>query len=184
MQENGKVDINETLKAWADIVIEKWHNKLTELKVYDQGFLYDSLLFDLLLNAGENIQKIEFSFKLYGIYVDMGVGGEMKKGNSGDLGFTPTRKPKEWYSKKFYGQVMRLREILMEQYGRSIAYSMMNTLSENLDQRYENVLQAPTIKNLRSVVYRAKNNQRTQRNYNSRRASDGRWTNDSKTWKN
>lgn len=184
MQENGKVEINDTLKAWADIVLEKWHNKLTELKVYDQGYLYDSLLYELLLNAGENIQKIEFTFKLYGVFVDIGVGKEVKKGNSGDLGFTPKRKPKEWYSKKFYGQVMRLREILKEQYGRSIAYSMMNALSENVDQRYKSPLLAPTIKNLRSVVYRGKNNERTKRNYDRRRSMGGSWHNDHKTWKN
>jgi hypothetical protein len=183
MQQNGTVDINETLKAWADIVLEKWHAKLTDLKVYDQGYLYDSLLYDLLLNAGENIEKIEFSFKLYGIYVDLGVGKGFKKNNSGDLGFKPVRQPKEWYSKKFYGQVMRLREILIEQYGRSIAYDMMNTMTENLDQRYSSPLRARTVTNLRSVVYRAKNNERSMRNYYERRKSQGRWTNDSKTWK-
>lgn len=183
MQQTGTVDINQTISAWADIVLEKWHNKLTELKVYDQGYLYDSLLYDLLRNAGEDIQKIEFSFKLYGIYVDMGVGREIHKGNSGDLGFTPARQPKEWFSKKFYGQVMKLKELLIDRYGKSIAYNLMNTMTENLDQRYSSSLRAPAVSNLRSVVYRAKNNERTMRNYYERRKRNGRWTNDSKTWK-
>ena len=168
MQPTGKVDINDTVRAWANIVLEKWHAKITELKVYEEGNLDDSLLYDLLLNAGEDIEKIEFSFKLYGIYVDMGVGREMGKGSSGDLGFTPIRKPKEWYSKKFYGQVMKLREILSEQYGRAISYSLMNTMTENLDQRYKSVLQAPAVTNLRSVMYRAKQNERNARNYHNR----------------
>ena len=52
-------------------------------------------MYELLVNAGEDIEKIEFSFRLYGFFVDMGVGKEVSRGNSGDLGFTPTRKPKE-----------------------------------------------------------------------------------------
>lgn len=174
MQPTGTVNINDTIRAWADIVLEKWHAKITELKVYEKGNLDDSLLYDLLLNAGEDIDKIDFSFKLYGIYVDMGVGREISKGNSGDLGFTPTRKPKEWYSKKFYGQVMKLREILMEQYGKAITYSLMNTMTESLDQRYSSSLTAPAVTNLRSVMYRAKQNERNARNYHNRGVGGGK----------
>ncbi len=183
MQPNGKVDINDTINAWADIVLEKWHAKITELKVYYRGLLNDSLLNEMLVNAGNDIDKIEFSFKLYGIFVDMGVGREMSKGNSGDLGFTPTRQPKEWYSKKYYGQVMRLREILMEQYAKAITFSMINTLQDDFDQRYSSLGYAKTVTNLRTVMYRQQSNARTARNYAQRRQQFGRWTNDHKTWK-
>ena len=169
MQPNGKVDINETIKAWADIVIQKFHAKITELKVYDKGNLDHSLIHEMLVNAGTDIEKIEFAFKLYGIFVDMGVGKEMSKGNSGDLGFTPTRVPKEWFSKKYYGQVMKLREILMEQYSKAITFSMINTMQADFDQRYSSLENAPTVGSLRTVIYRQKTNARSRKNYWKRR---------------
>jgi hypothetical protein len=190
MQPNGTVDINDTIAAWADIVIEKFHAKITELKVYDKGNLDHSLMQELLVNSGVDIDKIEFSFKLYGVFVDMGVGKELSKGNSGDIGSKPTRQPKEWFSKKYFGQVMRLKELLMEQYSKAIAYTMVNTLSEDFDQRFKGKgedairLYAKTAGSLRTVKYREQNNARTMRNYYERRSKGGHWTNDHKTWKN
>ncbi len=182
MPQSGVVDINETISAWADIVIKIWHEKITELKVYYKGFLAESLLRELLVNAGKDIDKIEFSFKLYGIFVDMGVGKEIYVGNSGDLGFTPTRKPKEWYSRKYYGQVMKLREILIERYSKAISYSLINTMTEPLDQRYSNVMEARTVSSLRTVRYRGKTNERNARNYAIRRTKPGHWSG-GKYWK-
>lgn len=184
MQPNGTVDINATIAAWADIVIQKFHAKITELKVYDKGNLDHSLMQELLVNAGPDIDKIEFTFKLYGIFVDMGVGKEISKGNSGDLGFTPTRQPKEWFSKKYYGQVMKLREILMEQYSKAITFSMINTLQADFDQRYTDIMKANSVSSLRTVRYRQQSNARTAKNYRIRRSQSGSWTNDHKTWKN
>jgi hypothetical protein len=188
MQPRGTIDINLTLKAWADIVISKLKNNIDELDVRDLGNLDDSIIHTLLINAGTDIDKIEFSFKMYGIYVDMGVGKEFSRGNSGDTAnergiSSPKRKPKEWFSRKYYGQVMKLREILMEKYSKAITYSMMNTLQADFDQRYSDQLHSITVGNLRTVVYRNKSNSRTKRNYNRRRQLDGRWTNDYKTWK-
>ncbi len=165
MPQNGQVDINATLGAWASIVIQKFHAKITELKIYDKGNLDHSLMQELLVNAGVDIDKIEFSFKLYGIFVDMGVGKEISKRNSGDLGYTPTRQPKEWFSKKYYGQVMKLREILIEKYSKAITFSMINTLQADLDQRFNDRLTARTVSNLRSVRYREVTNNRSMRNY-------------------
>lgn len=111
----------ETIAAWADITLKIWQEKITELKVWETGALYESLENTLLGMAGNDVDKIEFSFKLYGIFVDMGVGKEIFRGNDGDLGETPIRKRKEWYSRIFYREVMRLREILMEKFGEEVA---------------------------------------------------------------
>lgn len=190
MQQPGTIDINLTLKAWADIVIEKLRMNIEEIPVIDEGNLHDSLLQTLLVNAGQDIDKIEFSFKLYGIYVDMGVGKETKKGSSGDLGFHKNREEKEWFSKKYYGQIMKLKELLIDKYSQSIAYTMVNILSEDFDQRYKSKgedslhLYADTASNLRTVRYRQSNNARTMKNYYKRRESGGQWTNNHKTWKN
>ncbi len=147
MQPNGKVDINETIKAWADIVIQKFHAKITELKVYDKGYLEDSLLYEMMVNAGNDIEKIEFGFKLYGIFVDMGVGKYLSKSDSNSS--ENSRQPKEWLSKKYYGQVMKLREILLEQYSKAITFSVINTMQA--DSEF-----IPNFNSLRTVVYKPK----------------------------
>ena len=125
MQQNGTVDINLTIKAWAEIVLEKWYSNIVEIPRVDLGFLRDSLKYHLFVNSGDNIEKIEFSFKLYGIFVDMATGKNGKRNIDPD---------EEWFSRKYYGQVMRLKEILLEKYSLSISYSMSNVLSAPLDQ--------------------------------------------------
>lgn len=186
MAQRGTVDINLTLMAWADIVLSKWHTLIDDLDVVDSGALDNSLLHTLLVNASQDIDKIEFSFKLYGQYVDMGVGKELSKGNSGKIdvegedGFTrgTARKAKPWFSKKYYGQIMKLREILMEQYNKAITYSMLNVFTDDLDQRFNDKLTARTVTSLRTVKYREKTNNRTMRNYHKRRGGmffDGKW---------
>ena len=181
MQERG-VDINATLEAWADIVIKIWREKIIDLKVIDTHSLFESLLDEMLRNAGEDISRIDFSFRLYGVYVDMGVGKEIEKGNAGDLGFTPTRQPKEWYSKKFYGQIMKLREILVEKYSKAVVYTMLNTFNEAFDQRSGDIMHSKTVGSLRTVRYREVQARRNARNYTARRAKDGHWSG-GKYWK-
>ena len=136
MQQNGTIDINETVHAWADIVLKIWHNKITELQVYDTGALYESLKNSLFTAAGNDVNKVEFSFQLYGIFVDMGVGKEIEKGNGGDLGFTPNRKRKEWYSRIFYREVMKLKEILVEKFGEGVARNIIFAMKPVHDLKY------------------------------------------------
>ena len=136
METNGQISNEETIHAWADITIKIWKAKITSLYIYDTGALLNSLLNTLTISAGNNVSKVEFSFKLYGIFVDMGVGREISKGNGGDLGFTPVRKRKEWYSKVFYREVMKLRDILMEKYGREIADNIIYAMRPVNDVKY------------------------------------------------
>jgi hypothetical protein len=130
MEQPGVTNKEETLSAWADIVIKIWQAKITELKVFETGELYRSLLSTLTVGAGNDVEKIEFSFNLYGKFVDMGVGREIERGNTGDLGFTPVRREKPWFSKVLYWQVMRLREILMDKYGRDAVNTVVFSINE------------------------------------------------------
>lgn len=136
MLKNGQISNEETIHAWADITLKIWRAKLTELNVYDQGNLYKSLLNTLTISAGNNVSKVEFSFKLYGIFVDMGVGKEISKGNGGDLGFTPNRKRKEWYSNVFYREVMILHRILLEKYSKDVADQIVFSMKPIRDLKY------------------------------------------------
>lgn len=135
MPTNG-LNKGETLAAWSDIVLKIWHEKIVDLKVWETGDLNSSLLHTLMSNAGTDADKVEFSFLLYGVWVDMGVGHEISVGNSGDLGFTPVRKRKEWYSRIFYGQVMKLREIFMEKFGESAAKQVVSAMNPVKDLKY------------------------------------------------
>lgn len=112
MPPTGTFSNEETVKAWAEITLKIWRDKIIVLKLWRTGDLYNSLKNTLFVAAGNDVQKIEFSFKLYGIFVDILLG----------------RNRKEWYSRVFYREVMRLREILVEKYGedvvREVIYAM------------------------------------------------------------
>jgi len=98
----GNPDISVTIDAWADIVLNIWRNKITDLKLWDTGELYNSLRYELYRNAGGDVEKIEFAYNYYGNFTDRG---------------TINMKAREWKGGKlFYAQVMRLKEILGEKY--------------------------------------------------------------------
>lgn len=115
--------------AWADIVIRIWKQKLIVNRVgqYNRkGKDSDNTLFASferhILNAtGGDVQRIEFLFKYCGIFVDMGVGKGTPYGTKG----SGKRRPKEWYSKAWFGQVMKLREHMSKQVGQAAANTII-----------------------------------------------------------
>lgn len=130
MQQPGQQpDINATIAAWADIVLKIWRDKIIQLKVYRTGELYKSLKHEIQRNSDGNIDKIDFVFLVYGVYVDAGV-GRGSRGSRDWLDATEfdewdrktDRVRKQWLSRTFYGQIMRLREILAERYRADITY--------------------------------------------------------------
>ena len=104
--ENKQINITPTVAAWADIVLKIWREKLVAQHIYNTGALYNSLKYELLLNAGNSPEKVEFTYNFYGFFVDTG---------------TLNMEKREWYGKVFYAQVMRLKEILVERYGQNVA---------------------------------------------------------------
>ena len=136
MPQTGITDKEVTVRAWAEIVLNMWRDRLVMLKAWDSGELYHSLENTLFSAAGGDVDKIEFAFKLYGIFVDMGVGREFSQGNPGDLGFAPARERKRWYSGIFYREVMRLREILIEKYGDDYASQVVLALHPVKDLKH------------------------------------------------
>jgi len=118
LNSNSGVSFNKEIEDWAIIVIKNWHEKIIALNINYTHSLYNSFFHHVNTNANGDPIKIEFAFNYYGKFVDMGVGREISKGNSGNLGFTPNRKAKKWYSKEFYRQVMKLKELLAERYAK------------------------------------------------------------------
>lgn len=177
-QATGQPNANESIVAWADVVVKMWRDRIMQLNVWDYGFLYDSFVNHVIRQAGGDTQKIDFLFKQYGIWQDMGVGKETKRGNPGDLGAVArvvgpngrsriARQPKHWYSGVFFREVMKLREYLAFWYGYQSALIVSEAFSpEIFDQRFKGARKnTATVGSLRTLSYRERNNARWRKNY-------------------
>lgn len=174
---NGAIKKTDTLQAWSDIVIKIWREKIVALKVWDSGDLYKSFVNTVRVQSGGDRTKINHMFSQYGIYADMGVGKELYRGNSGQIGKGVVRAPKMWFSRVWYREVMRLRELIAERYSGESVYSMMGGMSGSFDQRYSSpATEGRTVSSLRTEAYRDQQSERNMRNYRRRRAWDGVWS--------
>lgn len=158
----------QTLQAWADVTIQMWQEKILMLDVWDEGFLYKSFVNHVLGQSSGDIHRIDYIFKLYGIYSDMGVGKEVSKGNSGDLekyayfnygsmSMQLRRKAKPWYSSIFYREMKKLSEFLAVNYGVAATTAMVENLSggDIYDRRFNfPVSRGKTISSLKYQQYK------------------------------
>ena len=121
--------LNVTVKAWADIVIQNWIDKIYKLQVYHSHTLVRELAEDFALhivsNSGGNPDAIEFAFRYYGKFVDMGVG------RGAPLGSTNKRKTKRWFSATFYAEINQLSGILAEKYAFKGSLAISNGIADN-----------------------------------------------------
>lgn len=126
------LNINITVDAWAKITVERWKAELNRLNVFSTGALYES--FSHEITGGESPEVVRFRFNDYGIYVNFGVGKEFKVGNKGDLGMTPGRQEKRWYSPVIYREVNILSRILAEKYGMKAANSIVSAIRSQIKE--------------------------------------------------
>jgi hypothetical protein len=127
MAKNTNIEL--TVEAWADIVINNWLSKVDAMKINDTYSLSNSFIHHIISNAGGNIQRIEFAFNYYGKFVDMGVG---KGVTLEDAGITETRrKPRLWYSPTFYAEFKKLVQILAEKYGIKGQMAIVENIDDN-----------------------------------------------------
>ncbi len=136
MAEN--TNLNITIDAWADIVIDNWLDKITKLNIGYHFDLERELAVSIRQNPGGLPSVVEFSFPFYGKMVDMGVGKGVKLEDvrsgakdysSGEGGHR--RRPKKWYSKTFYSEVQKLTAILAEKYGKMGALAIVENIDDN-----------------------------------------------------
>jgi hypothetical protein len=113
---NPNTNLQLTVEAWADIVIDNWLDNLAKLRI-GYYFQLESNLHYNIFSGGHNLPSaVEFSFPLYGRFVDMGVGRGVKLE---DVKSTDnSRRPKKWYSKTFYSETLKLSQILSQKYAR------------------------------------------------------------------
>jgi len=133
-------DERQIADAWAKITIKRWQKKIQGLKIGESGELTRSFLFDVVASARGDVLKIDFAFKYYGKFVDMGVGKGTKLGDRpvsrgsrvlADKMLGQVRKPKKWYSRTFYGEAQRLFEILQKEYGRKAQVVISENINDN-----------------------------------------------------
>ncbi|MDR1339254.1 MAG: hypothetical protein LBK58_04280 [Prevotellaceae bacterium] len=123
-------DFNKYAEAWAEMMITIWKEKMEALGIHDTGALEDSLDKDVLRQAGGDVSKINHVFHYYGHYVARGVGKEFKRGNPGDLGFTPTREPKPWISGKYWYSKNKLMWAMLDYTGEMFLVSISDILTD------------------------------------------------------
>lgn len=128
----GTNDLGELAQGWSEVVLKILKLKIVKLNIKNSGDLYESLKFNI---SGQGIGiQIQFSYNLYGKYVDMGVGKEMTRGNSGNV--KTDRKRKEWFSRIFYAQVMTLSELAKKEYGKAAQQRIITTIQPINDLKY------------------------------------------------
>lgn len=95
------------------------------------------------LKSDEEALSVTFEqqFREYGIYVDAGTGREVYRNNPGDIGRQKVRKPKPWFSKKYYLSVMNLRDFYAENLGLQTIDIIADSLSDKGIRR--NIVEVP-----------------------------------------
>jgi hypothetical protein len=130
MSSNENLEL--TTKAWAEIVIKIWEDKIIKKNIRQSGELLNSFVSNVYCNANGNPERILFAFNFYGIFADLGVGNGVKADELDSLrsaGLTK-RKKNSWFSGTFDFQVEKLADILAEKYGIKIASSITNALDK------------------------------------------------------
>jgi hypothetical protein len=108
----------EAVKQWAEQVIQIWLNKLAALRIGYGGHLENSFYYEILSAANGNVSRIEFVYKFYGKFVDMGAGPGV-------------RSAKMWYSKTFLLEVRKLSNIMASMYAHRSAITIIENIDDN-----------------------------------------------------
>jgi len=141
--EKKKLSPLEVADSWAFYTIKIWKEKLSKLRINHSGELKASFLKQVVGTAQGEIISIKLSFKYNGKFVDMGVGRGTK---IGDVSQNKTsrllegrmlgnrRRPKKWYGKTFYAEVITLKEILEKEYAHKGILQVVENIGDNSNQ--------------------------------------------------
>jgi len=122
--------LTDNIEQWAKITVERWEEKITQMKIGDSNTLINSFAHQVISDSNGNPDLIKFTFQYYGRMVDMGVGRGIKYS---DVGIKETsRKPKPWYNKTFGREIYKLAEVLATAYGKKAVIVIVNTIEQKL----------------------------------------------------
>lgn len=109
------------VEAWNRTMISIWKERIFKLKVRDTDALYHSPL-SLPVKADGRFYEFSLSqtYLEYGVFQDRGTGRNTARGNTHKVdkdGWENKRKPRRWFSPKYYSSAMRLRDFMAESIG-------------------------------------------------------------------
>lgn len=114
-------------------MIKIWKEQITLLGVIDTGRLLRSPI-AIGLSADSKCSQIMLSqaFLEYGLWQDYDTGGEVPRGNSGDLGRAKKRQRRRWFSRKYYASVMNIKEFMAD----SLGQEFLGVISSAFHEKY------------------------------------------------
>ncbi len=126
-------------KAWSDMMVTIWRDKIDKFKVYDTGELRNSIT-ESVAEGSRDKATIMHRFVKYGEYQDKGVGREFSTKNGGDLlgqdkdfraakGWGEARKPRPWFSLSYYISI----RVLIEHEAKIWGDEFVGVLKERLE---------------------------------------------------
>ena len=129
--QSAQTEREKYILAWNDTMIKIWKEQITLLGVIDTGRLLQSPI-KLATRADGRFVECQLSqaFLEYGLWQDYGTGGEVPRGNSGDLGYAKKRKKRPWFSKKYYSSVMNLKDFMAENLGKEYQGILASSLAK------------------------------------------------------
>lgn len=136
MPENNAIESRQKfVDAFNRTMIQIWQEQITKLGVIDTHRLLHSVV-ALPVKADGRFYEISLSqaFLEYGLWQDYGTGKEIPRGNDGDIGRDRKRKPRRWFSPKYYASIMNLRDFLAESIGEEFVGVVSNALDDRLRQ--------------------------------------------------
>ena len=133
--ENAQGEREKFVMAFNKTMIQIWQEQITLLDVIDTGRLLHSVV-AIHVKADGRFYEISLSqaFLEYGLWQDYGTGKEIPRGNDGDIGRDRKRKPRRWFSRKYYASIMNLRDFLAESIGEEFVGVVSNALDDRLRQ--------------------------------------------------
>lgn len=132
-QQEAQAAREKYVLAFNDTMIKIWREQITLLDIIDTGRLLQSPNSLAVRSDGRFIEvSLSQSFKEYGLWQDFGTGKEIPRGNPGDIGRERKRKPRPWFSRKYYASVMNIREFMAE----SIGEEFVGIIAKALDDKY------------------------------------------------
>ena len=132
-EQQAQKEREKFVTAFNDTMVKIWQEQITLLDVIDTGALLASPK-GIAMRADGRFFEVSLSqaFLEYGLWQDFGTGKEIPRGNPGDIGRDRKRKPKRWFSKKYYASVMNLNEFMADNMG----HESVGVLARALDDKY------------------------------------------------
>jgi len=142
-QVNITLNTEQFARKWAEILTDRLHNALDKYNIGKlDGALWRSIQAATIAENG-NAEKVITRFLQYGRFIDMGVGRGVPIGLAGTGAFSAARnddgtlrrnrrRKKVWYSKTYYADVMRFKELYLQTFNQQVPGQISEALAGDI----------------------------------------------------